>query len=250
VVKNSQPVFALAVVALCAAPSLAAQRFPPDSFTNLQVLPEDINTRALINTMRGFALGLGVRCEFCHVGEPGADLATFDFAADEKATKEKARAMLKMVRAINDDHLAALAERSEPTIAVTCSTCHHGVSKPRSLEDVLRIAIADSGLAGAVSKYHQLRDEYYGGYSYDFGEFTLNGLASDLARSRQVDEALGIIDLNLLFFPQATGAHFIKGEILLIRGDSVAAKVSYERSLELEPNNPAAKRRLAQLGGT
>lgn len=247
--KPTTSALVVATATLFAAPALSGQRFPPDSFTNLKVLPADIETRELINMMRGFAIGLGVRCEFCHVGEPGAPLATFDFAADDKPTKSKARAMLEMARAINDDHLSALAERSDPPVTVTCATCHRGVSKPRPLQDVLRITLADSGLAGAVTHYHQLRERYYGGYSYDFGQFTLSGLASDLARSRQFDDALGIIDLNLEFFPDATGVHFIKGEILLMQGDSAAAKSSYERSLELEPSNRAASRRLAELGG-
>jgi len=35
-------------------------RFPPDSFTNLKVLPKNIDQRALLATMRGFAMALGV----------------------------------------------------------------------------------------------------------------------------------------------------------------------------------------------
>lgn len=87
--------------------------------------------------MRGFALGLGVRCEFCHVGEPGQPLSAFDFAADKKKTKLKAREMLKMVRAINDDHLAGMDERSSPPIDVTCVTCHHGNSRPVTIQHVM-----------------------------------------------------------------------------------------------------------------
>jgi len=36
-------------------------RFPPDSFTNLKVLPKNIDQRALLATMRGFEMALGVR---------------------------------------------------------------------------------------------------------------------------------------------------------------------------------------------
>ena len=83
-------------LSLALLPGTAQAQFPPDSFTNLQVLPEDIGTRELIGTMRSFALGLGVRCSFCHVGEEGRPLATFDFAADDKAEKLKAREMIRM----------------------------------------------------------------------------------------------------------------------------------------------------------
>ena len=56
--------FALTVLGLAAlAPAARAQgRFPPDSFTNLKVLPKHIEPRTLLGTMRGFAIGLGVRC--------------------------------------------------------------------------------------------------------------------------------------------------------------------------------------------
>ena len=64
---------------------------------NLKVLPEDISSEDLSATMRGFAMGLGVRCETCHVGEPNTPLHTFDFASDEKPMKQKARLMLEMV---------------------------------------------------------------------------------------------------------------------------------------------------------
>ena len=38
---------------------------------NLQVLPADISPGELSRIMRGNALGLGVRCQYCHVGEEG-----------------------------------------------------------------------------------------------------------------------------------------------------------------------------------
>ena len=41
---------------------------------NLKVLPEDISSADLGATMKGFALGLGLRCENCHVGEAGKPL--------------------------------------------------------------------------------------------------------------------------------------------------------------------------------
>jgi hypothetical protein len=56
-------------------PRVGAQgRFPPDSFTNLKVLPKTIAPRALIDTMRGFAMALRVRCVYCHVGKEGQPL--------------------------------------------------------------------------------------------------------------------------------------------------------------------------------
>ena len=105
----------------------ASDQIPAD-FTNLQVLPEDTAQVALVSTMRNFAIGLGVRCEHCHVGE-GSDLSQFDFASDDKPTKAVARRMLQMTMAINGTHLEGVGEPSE-TFKVTCFTCHRGELKP------------------------------------------------------------------------------------------------------------------------
>ena len=102
----------------------------PDKFTNLRVLPKDIGKRDLINMMKGATQGLGVRCTFCHVGE-GDDLSTFDFAADEKSHKVKARVMFSMVKQINNEFLPKIAEKSEKPPQITCFTCHNGKEHPQ-----------------------------------------------------------------------------------------------------------------------
>ena len=61
---------------------------------------------------------LGVDCAHCHVmGE---------FEKDDKAPKETARKMFKMVRAMGQEYFPG----SNP---VTCWTCHRGQAKPQSL---------------------------------------------------------------------------------------------------------------------
>ena len=78
----------------------------PDEFTNLKLLPKDISKGELIGTMRDWAVGLGVRCSHCHVGPD--NLQGTDFASDKKKSKQTARRMLKMSRAINGDLLKDL----------------------------------------------------------------------------------------------------------------------------------------------
>ena len=91
---------------LLATPPVQAQQWSPPVPTNLKVLPPDTAPRAVIGTMRGFAQGLGVRCQHCHVhkGDTPDDLMTFDFANDEKREKQTARVMLRMVMAINNEY--------------------------------------------------------------------------------------------------------------------------------------------------
>jgi hypothetical protein len=95
----------LAAAAILAVPatvaSQAAGRFPPDSLINVQVFPRTTPVAEVTAAMRSFAMGLGVRCQFCHAGEEGMPLERFDFASDEKRTKLVARQMMRMVQEIN-----------------------------------------------------------------------------------------------------------------------------------------------------
>ncbi len=209
---------ALATIMILSASSPSPAQFPPDSFTNLQVLPEDIETRALINTMRSFAIGLGVRCEFCHVGEAGQPLATFDFASDEKSAKAKARVMLRMVQQINNEHLAELEERADPPIRVTCATCHHGVSKPQTTQALTMAAYAEGGIDAAIAKYRELRERYYGTYSYDFSESVLNDVSQQLAGTANLDDVAGVLALNVEMFPTSARAQrtYVQAEVLRV----------------------------------
>lgn len=60
----------VAVALLVTLGDAARAQFPPDAFTNLQVLPKDITQSELIDLMAGFTRALGVRCTHCHVGDP------------------------------------------------------------------------------------------------------------------------------------------------------------------------------------
>jgi len=221
----------------------------PEEFTNLEVLPDDIEQRQLMNAMRGFASGLGVRCEHCHVGEPGQPLRTFDFASDEKETKRKAREMMRMVNAINGQHLAGLSTRSEPAIEVQCATCHHGQSRPLTLQRVLLDTHADAGIEGTKEEYAELREQYFGTWTYDFGETQLIGVAQQLGTRGNHADGLAMLELNLEFFPQSAATVYTQGEMHLAQGDTVTAVSKYRASLELDPRNRAAQRRLTELGG-
>lgn len=100
----------------------------PEKYTNLQVLPKDIPRAELVPIMRSFALGLGVRCEHCHVGE-GNDLSKFDFAADTKAPKAVARQMMRMLDRIQREDLKGVGDPARQP-KVTCFTCHRGERTP------------------------------------------------------------------------------------------------------------------------
>ena len=203
---------------------------------NLHVLPEDISSAELGATMRGFAMGLGLRCENCHVGEAGAPLDTFDFASDEKDMKLKARLMLAMVMEINGEFVPQLDDvEIDERVEVRCVTCHRGLPKPMLIEDVLAERIAEDGVEAAVAEYRQLRERYFGTHSYDFSELVLPMYAQRLFATGNADAALGLAELNAEYYPESYYTAFILGELYLAMERKAEALASYERAIELNP---------------
>jgi hypothetical protein len=100
----------------------------PDTYTNLKVLPKDIKKAQLLQHMKNFSKALGVRCHFCHKGEEGKSLSTYDFASDENYHKDIARLMIGMTHKINGEILKDLKDGQ--FTQVTCQTCHRGNKEP------------------------------------------------------------------------------------------------------------------------
>ena len=234
---------AIAVMTMVAWPSPApAQVF--DNPKNLQVLPEDTDPGTLRNTMRSFAMGLGLRCTSCHMGEEGQDLSTYDFASDEKALKKKARGMLKMINEINNTHLA---QYGDERVRVQCITCHRGVSKPRQIGDELALAAVDGGADGLRSRYAELRERYYGSHSYDFTEFTISEVARSRAIAGNMDEAAALLDQMLEDNPESFSGHFIYGELMRNTGDAAGALTHFKQALEIKPDAGFVTRRITEI---
>ena len=89
----------------------------------LQVLPKDIPHERLTEIMKGFSSALGVKCTHCHV-KTGDKM---DFASEEKKEKQTARAMMLLVKRINEQDFGV---RDWKDTKVTCYTCHRGAVKP------------------------------------------------------------------------------------------------------------------------
>jgi tetratricopeptide (TPR) repeat protein len=191
-----------ALLPLVVAASAAAQG-EQEKFTNLKVLPKDVPPAELHATMSDFTRALGVRCIFCHVGEEGKPFRHEDFAKDDKPTKLKAREMLKMVMAINADYLSKLDKREEPPIRVQCFTCHHGVTQPRTLQDVLSIAYDQGGMDSTLARYRALHDRYYGRAAYDFGEVALSLVAAHAESTGHADDSAKLLALNVEMNPNS-----------------------------------------------
>jgi tetratricopeptide (TPR) repeat protein len=226
------------------ATAAAAQGQFPEKFENLQVFPKDIARDSLQTVMRGFTAALGVRCSFCHVESEATPPQP-----DYKANKKKARFMLKMVQNLNGTVLTELPDRSDPAVDVTCATCHHGQSRPRTLETVLAEVIQRQDVDAAIARYRALRERFYGRDTYDFGAGSLIALAGELTAGGKPDDAVRVLELDLEFYPTDGNITFAIGETYRQKGDNAKALEFYRKTLEIQPNNRRAQQMIQRMGG-
>jgi hypothetical protein len=241
--------FAAALVLLAVAPRVPAQapgKWPPDSVVNLQVLPKTTPPVQVWGMMRNIASGLGVSCTFCHVGPDTAPLARIDFASDEKRTKLVARQMLRLVQEVNA-RLDTIPGRPTPAVAVTCVTCHRGVSRPVPLATIIADVATASGADSATRVYRSLRERYYGRDAYDFGEGSLNAAAFRTARGGKTGDALTLLRLNESFYPNAAALAIVRGNVLLMRADTAGAAAAFREAIRRDPANEEARGRLRDI---
>jgi tetratricopeptide (TPR) repeat protein len=220
----------------------------PDDFTNLKLLDPEIEKPELVATMREWALGLGVRCNHCHVGPD--NLQGMDFASDDKATKRTARRMLEMSRRLNGEFLADLPidEDGAPSQAVSCYTCHRGLSRPpRHLVSILEEVTRDSGPAAAIDEYRNLRAEHEISGRYDFEETSLTRLAQQLARAGDIDAAIALLQGAEEFFGNSPSLFANQGMLEWGRRNFEGARERYEKALAVDPEFAPARQALEKL---
>jgi hypothetical protein len=97
-------------------PTEVKPKLAEEAYKNIQIF-KGMPAPQLMTVMGAFTKSLGTDCAYCHV--PGA------FDKDDKAPKQTARAMLRMVSKINADNFNGASP-------VACWTCHRGSAKPQS----------------------------------------------------------------------------------------------------------------------
>lgn len=240
----------------------------PDEPENLEVLPDTTGSDRLRAVMQHFTDALGVQCGHCHTGE--GDLSEWDFASDDKEHKQAARVMMRMVRAINQDHLAELEEGEDHAHEggaghdhahgaeaglleghVTCVTCHRGTEEPRMIEDVVASVVREAGVDSAVARYRALREQHYGGFAYDFQPGPLSEAARGLAREGKTEAGLRLAELETEYHPESYRAWFARAQVQRQAGRTEAAVTSLENALEHAPERARAflQRQLERLRG-
>ena len=118
------------------------------------------------------------------------------------------------------------------------------VSK-RSAARVLIATYREGGFDAALERYAALRSAEAD--LYELGEDELNTFGYFLISGKHIREALRVLQLNIEAFPASANAHDSLGEAHEIAGNTAAARTSYERALELDPDLRHAADALAKL---
>ncbi len=237
----------LSLTALLTLPARAQDQWTwPEKPKNLQVLPKDWPGTRLRPVMVGFTRALGVRCSYCHKGEEGKPLSTYDFASDENLNKNRAREMYRMLGDIND-HLKKIEPSGDKRVNMWCHTCHHGRPRPMTLDEELGEQYRTKGLKAALDDYADLKKKFYGRAAYDFGEGSLNVFGYELLEKKEFAGAIQVFKLNAETFPESGNVWDSLAESYMKSGDLKKAQETYEKALVLDPANENAKEMLKKI---
>jgi tetratricopeptide (TPR) repeat protein len=220
----------------------------PEKPKNLQVLNKDWPGSRLGPVMRGFTRALSVRCSYCHVGEEGKDLSTYDFVSDANPNKNRAREMLRMLGDVNE-HLKKIEPSGDQRVNMWCHTCHRGRPRPMTLGEEMGEQYRQKGIDAAVGHYQDLRMKFLDKGAYDFSERSLNEFGYEILGKKDTAGAIRIFQLNTQIFPASANAWDSLAEAYLKSGDVKTAKRYYEKSLKLDPKNDSARAALQKLKG-
>jgi len=157
--------------------------------------------------------------------------------------------MLRMTDSLNRVVLAALPNRRDPAVRISCVTCHHGSPVPTTLESTLAQAIDKFGTDSAVAEYERLRQDMGSG-RFDFSEFSLSELSRTLGDRGKTAEAVAMLQLNQKYYPNSPEIDLQLAELYVKRGEKDKAVERFKSVLARRPNDMRVRRRLQELGVT
>jgi tetratricopeptide (TPR) repeat protein len=117
----------------------------------------------------------------------------------------------------------------------------------RSLPELLKEALSADDLKLAAERDRQWRADPANAY-FDT-EVPVNSLGYELMAAGRLDQAIEVFSLNAAAFPHSANAWDSLGEAYRTRGDKEAAIRSYQKALELNPNQGSAIEALRILRG-
>ena len=121
------------------------------------------------------------------------------------------------------------------------------VSEPKtSIADIMLDLVLKDSVEACAGKYDELKKESPD--EYNFKEAQLNNLGYQLLQYGRTRDAIEILKLNAMAYPESANVYDSLGEAYMVSGDKDKAAENYKKSLELNPENENAKEKLKQLG--
>jgi hypothetical protein len=109
----------------------------------------------------------------------------------------------------------------------------------------LHQTLLDHGLESACAEYFIMKNEH--AKYIDLDEFFLNQKGYQLLQAGIITQAIRIFRICVALFPTSWNAHDSLAEAYLVAGETELAKTHYRESLDLNPENGNARRRLEEL---
>jgi Tfp pilus assembly protein PilF len=95
--------------------------------------------------------------------------------------------------------------------------------------------VRTQGVAAAVDLFHTVRQRQPD--AVIFAEYPMNDLGLQYLYGGRVEEAIELLKLNVVAYPDAFNTYDSLAEAYMIHGDIALAIENYERSVELAPGN-------------
>jgi tetratricopeptide (TPR) repeat protein len=117
----------------------------------------------------------------------------------------------------------------------------------RSVARALYAAIREKDIDSAIAQYREIKAR--NAPDYELGEGELNRLGYTLLQGGRTDDAIAIFKQNVESFPESANPYDSLGEAYAAKGAKELAIKNYARSIQINPGNVNAIKRLQELAG-
>jgi tetratricopeptide (TPR) repeat protein len=131
------------------------------------------------------------------------------------------------------------------TMSVFIPNLKRAFDSRKSIAETLVATIATAGMDAATQQYQQLKEA--GASAYNLDEDELNVLGYQLLKANKLEQAIRIFQLNVEAYPNSGNTYDSLAEAYMDQGNKPLAIANYKRSLQLNPANNNAVKRLQKL---
>jgi CubicO group peptidase (beta-lactamase class C family) len=201
------------------------------------VLSQKITDEMLTPVMNQVALGFFLDKE--NPGQFGHGGADEGFQALLTMNADTGNGIAIMV---NSDNGIALANHLVRAVAKEYAWDYK--PEPDDPSDELYLLVKSKGLSAALQRYDELKKLLHG-----VDESTLNALGYHLLYGGMQQDGITVFQKNVQEYPQSSNVYDSLGEAYMKAGQKDLSIQNYQKSLQLNPKNDNAVRRLKQLRG-